>query len=299
MFAKLAINRAGLVGLRLASLSRNARHVASDMGAKEVVLEWQNLSKLAGGGGGGGGSQDDHFLDKATAIKGGLEAHLRDLDSANLIACVERLADWDCVRETIRGGVNFKKIMADPKFEERARGERVLLEIAALLDAESFCRLWYFTENDNTYINDTRVLVDLSKAWTSANTQSNRWASFPANFIFKWYVRIKNYSRVTAVERKAVAVQMPNQYPVSLHAQSFRSLRAHETRSRRLFKDIEPDLFVQVMEIMFDIRTLDEKCHKYYAFYKFYDLLDKFTLREINAVLRTFCKHRITTHKVR
>ena len=53
------------------------------------------------------------------------------------------------------------------------------------------------------------------------------------------------------------------------------------------------------MEIMFHIRTLHEKCHKYYAFYKFYDLLDKFTLREINTVLRTFEKHKIKTDKVR
>ena len=74
------------------------------------------------------------------------------------------------MRETIRGGVNFKKIMEDPKFEEMACNDRVLIEIAALLDAESFYRLWSFTENQSTYINDTRVLVDLSKAWTKTRS---------------------------------------------------------------------------------------------------------------------------------
>ena len=188
MLAKLAVNRAGLVGFTLhASISRNARHVTSYTGTKDVVLEWQNLSKFAG--------SQELFLDRAREIKGGLEAHLRDLDSANLIACVDRLADWDCVKETIRGGVNFKKIMEDPKFEEMACSDRVLIEIAALLDAESFYRLWSFTENQSTYINDTRVLVDLSKAWTKANTRSTRLSSFPANFIYKWYVRTKNYRK--------------------------------------------------------------------------------------------------------
>ena len=72
----------------------------------------------------------------------------------------------------------------------------------------------------------------------------------------------------------------------------------HEARSKRLFKDIEPDVFVQVMEILHGIRVLHEKCHKYYALYKFYDLLDKLTLTEINTVARTFCKHKIKTQKV-
>ena len=183
----LAVNRAGLVGFRLGSLLQSTRHMASDMGAKDVVMEWQNLSKFSG--------SQDNFLERATAVKGGFEVHLRDLDSANLIACVDRLADWDCVKETIRGGVNFKKIMEDPKFEEMACSDRVLIEIAALLDAESFYRLWSFTENQSTYINDTRVLVDLSKAWTKANTRSTRLSSFPANFIYKWYVRTKNYRK--------------------------------------------------------------------------------------------------------
>ena len=176
----LAVNRAGLVGFRLGSLLQSTRHMASDMGAKDVVMEWQNLSNFSG--------SQDNFLERAKAVKGGFEVHLRDLDSANLIACVETLADWDCIKETIKGGVNVKNIMGEPKFAEMACGDRVLIEIAALLDSESFKRLWSFTENQSTYINDTRVLVQLSKAWTKANTYSARWASFPAKFIYKWYV---------------------------------------------------------------------------------------------------------------
>ena len=189
MFTKLGLNRLGLhvIGLRGASHLRNARHTTSAEGAaNDIVSEWQNLSKFAG-------SDQELFVDRAIAVKSGLEKNLRYLESASLIGCVETLADWDSVRETIRGGVNFREMMANPKFGEIARRDRVLIEIAALLYEESFNRLWHFTESKSPYINETRVLVDLSKAWTKANTESYRWASFPACFIYKWYVRRESY----------------------------------------------------------------------------------------------------------
>ena len=188
MLAKLALNRLG-IGLRGASYSRNARLMmtSAEGATNDIVSEWRNLSKFAG-------SDHELFLNRATAVKSGLEKNLRYLESASLIGCVETLADWDSVRETIRGGVNFREMMADPKFGEIARRDRVLIEIAALLYEESFNRLWHFTESKSPYINETRVLVDLSKAWTKANTESFRWASFPACFIYKWYVRTRRES---------------------------------------------------------------------------------------------------------
>ena len=177
MFAKLSPYPAGLIGLRWVSITRNSRASV----ASNIVSEWQNLSKFTTVD-----RQEEIFLKKANAIKVDLGAHLRELGSAQLIACVESLANWESLREALRGGGNLKKIMEEAKFSELRCSDRVLVEIAAMLDAESTRRLWSFFDNEQTYINDMRVLVDLSKAWGRASTQGTRGCSFPAQFIFKW-----------------------------------------------------------------------------------------------------------------
>ena len=176
MFAKLSPYPAGRIGLRWVSITRNFKASASS-----IVSEWQNLSKFTTAE-----RQEEIFLNKANLIKVGLGAHLRELGSAQLIACVESLAHWESLREALREGGNLKKIMDEVKLSELRCSDRVLVEIAAMLDAESVRRLWSPFDNERTYINDMRVLVDLSKAWSRANTQGNRGGSFPGQFIYKW-----------------------------------------------------------------------------------------------------------------
>jgi hypothetical protein len=198
-----------------------------------------------------------------SALRDQFKISVRQLDAEQLLRCVQYLGQWDNVREAIVDSKTNDLSALLESFNKQenvdmGHMDRTLLEITDILHKESFFRLFSRgDENLETYINDHQLLCDLSKVWSKIDPTCN-YRSFPCTFIRKWM---------------------------------------DESRSKRLLKDIAPKTFIDVMWVTWRVKALPDKYHKYYAIYKFYDLLDSFTLDEVNVVMKCFHKHSIAILK--